>query len=384
MRVGIYIPILESMPTGLGVYIFEVVSRILKCHPNCVVFTQKPHDIPDWLGATLVLGCRLPYSSRFGLTGFLGRFNRLLWLNTFAHLDFRKHDVDVIFLPVQEGAVLTSIPQVSVVHDLTALRFPDAYSRFHVFFTKLYFPWVVKRSMKTVCVSSSTQNDVVEFLNVPPGKTSVVHEGFDRALFFPPNPNEVDEVKKTYYLPDRYFFYSGTFSRHKNLGTALHAFARVKKQFPDMGFVLTGRRDSGDFQQFLAVARALGVHGAIKMLGYVPRKHLHALIGGSVAYVFPSLFEGFGLAPLEALACGAPVISSNAGSLPEVIGDGGFLLPPLDVDAWAEKMIDIAKQSINPEFCAMQKERALAQASRFSWDVAVDEILEILTQSVKT
>ena len=384
MRVGIYIPVLENMPAGLGIYIFEVVSRLVKRHPDCVVFTQQPHDIPNWLGATLTLGCRLPYSSRFGQTGFLGRLNRLLWLNTSAHLDFIKHDVDVMFLPVQEGAVFTSIPQVSVVHDLTALRFPDVYSRLHVFFIKLYFPWVVKKSRKTVCVSSSTQNDVVDFLNVPPGKTSVVHEGFDRALFFPPSPNEVDEVKSANSLPDRYFFYSGTFLPHKNLVTALHAFARVKKQLPDMGFVLTGRRESGDFQQFLEVATDLGVQGSIKMLGYVPRKDLHALIGGSVAYVFPSLFEGFGLAPLEALACGASVISSNAGSLPEVIGEGGFLLPPLDVDAWAEKMIDVAKQSVNPEFRAKQKERALLQASKFSWDVAVDEILDILTQAAKT
>ena len=383
MRVGIYIPVLESMPAGLGVYIFEVVSRILKLHPDCVVFTQHPQNTPDWLISASVLGCRLPFSSEVGQTGFLGRLNRLLWLNTFAHLNFKKHYVAVIFCPVQEGALFTSVAQVSVVHDLTALRFPKSFSRIHVIFTKFYFSRSIKKSMKTICVSKSTQNDVVKLLNIPTGETSVIYEGFDHALFFPPSRNEVCEVTSTYSLTEKYFFYSGTFSPHKNLVTALYAFARVKKQLPDMEFVLTGNRDSRDCQLFLKVATDLGVQGSIKVLGYVPRQHLRALMGGSVAYVFPSLFEGFGLAPLEALACGVSVISSDAGSLPEVIGEGGFLLPPLDVDAWVEKMIDLAMQSVNPDFCAKQKEKALAQASKFSWDVAVNEILVILNQASK-
>ena len=372
MKIGFYVPFIDEKPTGVGVYIYEMLSRLVS-QVDCVIYTSRPYKLPAWLYGIEARSCllgKLPNKS-----GALARLSRLAWLNFRAAEDLKRHKVDLLFSFVQEGAVIGNLKQVMVMHDLTMLRFPFAYSGMHVLFSKYYLPFALKKSAHTICVSKSTLNDIVRFFKLKNSPLKVIYEGFDQSVFYPPSRAEITRCMEKYALPKKYFFYSGTFSKHKNLSFALRAFSRVIEKQPDAYFVLCGRKDSGDFQSLIFIAKSLGIESRIKMLGYVPREDLRVLMGLSSAYLFPSLFEGFGLAPLEALATGARVISSNAGSLPEVIGEGGVLIDPLDEDGWLDAMHDAIS---TPWEATVWSQRAQRQAAKFSWDLAVYETIELM------
>lgn len=372
MKIGFYAPFIDEKPTGVGVYIYEMLSRLVS-KMDCIIYTSQPDKLPLWLygvEARSCLLCRVPNNS-----GALARLSRLAWLNFRAVSDLKRDKVELLFSFVQEGAVIGSLKQVMVIHDLTMLRFPFAYSWPHVLFSKCYLPFAIKKSLYAICVSNSTLNDVISFFRVKSSSLKVIYEGFDRSVFYRPTHAEVTRCIAKYELPPKYFFYSGTFSKHKNLSLAFRAFSRITKNHPDVYFVLCGRKDSGDFLSLMLMAKSLGIQSRIKMLGYVPREDLHVLLGNSSAYLFPSLFEGFGLAPLEALAAGARVISSNAGSLPELIGESGVLIDPHDEEAWLDAMHDAISA---PGEAAVWSQRAQQQAAKFSWSLAVDETIELL------
>lgn len=373
---AVYVPILDHRPTGVGVYVFEILSRLLVRFPGLVVYTSNPEDSPSWLADATLKPCLSPVFNH--TSGAKGRLSRLMWLNFHAKHAMMRDGVTALLSLVQEGAYFPHINQIVVMHDMTALRYPDAYAKAHVVFSRYYLPRSLKSCRKVICVSQSTFRDVHDFAGVDYQDMEVVYEGFERSVFYPPSIEEVNSVRALYDLPEHYFFYSGTFSSHKNLITGLQSFASVLVRYPYVRFAFCGRSDSGDFALFMNEAKRLGVDHAITMLGYVPREHLHVLLGEATAYIFPSLFEGFGLAPLEALASGAVVISSNAGSLPEVVGEGGYLLSPLDQNAWFETMLSAIERANRGDRLVSLREGAVNQAMKFCWDKAVDQMIDII------
>lgn len=366
MRVGLYIPVLDDRPAGVGVYIEEICSRLVRLNPDVIVFTGTPEAKRDWLDPAQVrpLGRRL-VPQLPGLEGARRRARRLRWLMSEVAAVLPAEGVDVLFSPVQEGPLVGSVPSVVVMHDLTALKFPEAYGRLTVLQTRWLVPRMLRRAAAVVAVSSNTRKDLLETFKLDPSRVEVIGEGFDRSAFRPRSADEVAAATKAHGVKGRYLLYAGTFSRHKNLGLVARALAALGAEAADVSLVLVGRKDAGAFAEFGTLVREVGLFGRVVTPGYVSRDELAALMSGAAAFVYPSLYEGFGLAPLEAMACGAPVIASDVASLPEVVGPGGVLVPANALTPWT---VALRKVLVAP--AGSMSSKALKQASRFDWDTA--------------
>lgn len=366
MRLGLYIPVLDDRPAGVGVYIEEVCSRLVRLNPDVVVFTGSPEAKRDWLDPSRVrpLGRRL-LPDLPGLEGPRRRARRLRWLMSDVARVLPEERVEALFSPVQEGPLVGAVPSVVVMHDLSALKFPNAYGRLTVAQTRWLVPRMLRRASAVVAVSRNTRKDLIETFGLDPARIDVIGEGYDRAVFRPRSPEEVAAATSAHAVTGRYLLYAGTFSRHKNLGLVARALAQLGPEFDDVSLVLVGRKDSGAFAEFESLVHELGLAARVVTPGYVSRDELAALMSGAAAFVYPSLYEGFGLAPLEAMACGAPVVASDVASLPEVVGSGGLLVPSTDPTNWAAA-IGRTLQAARVDLGAA----ATKQAAHFDWDLA--------------
>lgn len=376
MRLGLYIPVLDERPAGVGVYLEEICSRLVRLHPDYVAFVGTPEVRRPWLDPARVraLGTRLlPVA---GLEGARRRGRRLRWLAGSAAIELRREGVDVLFSPVQEGPLVGATPSVVVMHDLTALKFPEAYGRLTVAQTRWLVPLMLRHASAVVAVSQNTRRDLLDTFGLPPGSVSVIGEGFDRSVFHPYDDAAISAARAFAGVRGRYLLYAGTFSRHKNLGLVARALAELGSEYADVSLVLVGRKDAGAFAEFEQLVASLGFSSRVLTPGYASREQLGALMSGAAAFVYPSRYEGFGLAPLEAMACGAPVVASNVASLPEVVGSGGVLVDEASPLAWAQ-----ALRSVLREDRASYEAAALAQAAKFDWDEAVDSLLALLRRT---
>ncbi|MEW5739583.1 MAG: glycosyltransferase family 1 protein [Myxococcota bacterium] len=374
MRIGFYLPLLDDRPAGVGVYIEEICSRLAALNPDVVVYTGSPAAHRPWLEAAVVREFpRTGLPDLPGTEGLRRRARRLRWLAGPILRDLERDGVDVLFSPVQEGPLVRGVRSVVVMHDLTALKFPDAYGLMTVAQTRWLVPFMLRRASAVVAVSENTRRDLTDTFGLDASKLVVVGEGCDRSIFRPRSEEEVASAKRAHGVSGRYMLYAGTFSRHKNLGLVARALAAMGPAFSDVQLVIVGRKDAGAYGEFAELVGALGLAGRVLTPGYVSRDELAALMSGAAAFVFPSRYEGFGLAPLEAMACGAPVVASRVASLHEVVGDGGLLVDAATPVAWGD-----ALRTTLGEDVPARRRAALAQAAKFDWDEAAASLYRLL------
>lgn len=375
MRIGFFVPYFDPRPAGVGVYVEEIGKRLCARHPETLVYAPAPEVRPDWLSPANLRPLPAGVPS-LGAAGAQRRLGRLAWLAAGARRELTRDGVDVFFSPGGELALGLKIPSVMVVHDLTVLRFPEAYQTVTVLQTRHLLPRMARRATRIVAVSENTRRDLVSDFGLRPSHIDVVGEGFDTTTFRPRDAQAVAAARAKFGLTKPFLFYAGTLSRHKNLSVVLHALAALRSASPELEFVLAGRKDVGIGQELDREAEHLGVSQRFRSLGYVSRDELAVLMSACAAFVYPSRYEGFGLAPLEAMACGAPVVASRVASLPEVIGEGGFLVPEGEVWApYLERALAVPR--------AEQSAKAMAQAQRFDWDSAVDQLVAVLARVVR-
>ncbi|MDH7488132.1 MAG: glycosyltransferase family 1 protein [Anaerolineae bacterium] len=262
------------------------------------------------------------------------------------------------------------VPSVLTYYDVIGLVYPNALpsARARALFRLL--SWLALAGAdKVILLSRSAQRDVMRHFRVAEARTTVIYPAADPQ--FQPQPADVVErVRQKYGLEGPYVLYVGINKPHKNVETLVEAWARAK---PQAMLVLAGREDPRYPQARQRVA-ALGMERRVRFLGDVPEADLPALYSGAALFAFPSRYEGFGLPVLEAMACGAPVVSSDAASLPEVVGDAGPLLSPADVEAWADALVRLLG---NPATLEAMRGRSLARAAEFSWEKAARDTMAV-------
>lgn len=381
MHLGILIPPVDSRPAGLGVYVDQVVSRLVQRNRHCSVFSADGGSKPGWAGGLPFIA---PHAGPFNraVKGALPpALNRLLLVNRWLPGELRKHEIEILFIPFQLALMSSPVPQVVVMHDLRALRLPATSSFLARAFLQQYVRPALRRADRIIAVSESTKQDLRNLWQLSEDAIDVVYEGFDRATFHPYGDERLAATRNRHGITDQYAIYVGTFARHKNLRVALETLAIVRMKFPEFEFVVAGRRDAGDFAAFIDRVKHLKLQGCVRVLGYVANDELGPLIAGARAFLFPSLYEGFGLSALEAMACGTPVLASNVASLPEVVGSGGYLLDPQDPHLWAETLTELIADETNFEEI---RARALRQAARFHWDKTVDSLQKIIGEVLES
>ncbi|MBI2939214.1 MAG: glycosyltransferase family 4 protein [Chloroflexi bacterium] len=302
-----------------------------------------------------------------------------LWTQTRLAAALLHDRPDVLFVPAHVLPVLRVCRGVVTVHDLGHLDYRFAYPPARWWYLHLGTWYSVRAASRVIADSQTTRDDLVRRLGVAPARIDVVSLGYDPA-FRPLAGAEVAPVIARYGLDRPYFLAVGTIQPRKNYRRLLEAFARLDETDRRRHrLVIAGKPGYGADDVYRA-ATALGLGDAVRFLGYTPEADLPALLNGAVALVFPSLYEGFGLPTLEAMACGTPVVASRAGSLPEVVGEAGLLVDPTGPENIAGALARLIAQ---PSLRADLRERGLVRSQQFSWARCAAETLSAIERAVK-
>jgi len=280
----------------------------------------------------------------------------------------RRLGADVAHVPYWAPPIVPSAPTVVTIHDLIPLLLREyrggPLQRFYTAFVSA----TAQNAALVLTDSKASRRDILTHLNLSPERVRAIPLAADDRYSPEPGPDDAT-TRARYNLPEQYVLYLGGFDVRKNLATALRTYRWAG---PAIGeacpLVIAGRlpeRDSDFAPDPRRLLREQGVDRKfVHFVGFVEESDKTALYRGATAFLFPSRYEGFGLPPLEALACGTPVVGSDVASLPEVVGDAGVLLPPNDAQGMAGALIQLV---VDETFRAKMRRRALAQAARFSW-----------------
>jgi len=262
---------------------------------------------------------------------------------------------------------------IVTVHDLTFLRYPEcAHPRLRAYLESVA-PRSMRRADRIIADSEATRRDLIELLGAPAEKIGVVYGGIEDEFTAQGEPAADAAVRRRHGLEKPYVFSVGTIEPRKNYALLLRAYARMLKKMKDAPILAIAGGKGWLYDDIFAEVVRCGLKERVRFLGFVPDSDLPALYRGAALFVFPSLYEGFGFPPLEAMACGCPVVCSNASSLPEVVGDAAVLAPPTDEAHWARAIRNTLNDSALRQ---KMKQRGLAQAARFTWTAAASRLWE--------
>jgi glycosyltransferase involved in cell wall biosynthesis len=263
---------------------------------------------------------------------------------------------------------LAASPVVVTIHDLIPLVIPGYHrSRQSALYSR-FMAITVKRCAAIVTVSYHSKRDIVRLLKVPEDRVFVTYEGADESFCPESGRGEVEALRDKYGLPERFLLYAGGAEKRKNLETLVGAWHRVvdKMREREMRLVIVADFPPSDrlYQDVPGLAEQLGIGGDVVFVSAVEEVNKPALYRAALGFCFPSTYEGFGLTPLEAMASGTPVIASNASSVPEVVGNAGWLVSPHDIDGWAERMLQLVDSSKDRSDLSR---KGILRATQFCW-----------------
>ena len=264
---------------------------------------------------------------------------------------------------------------VVTIHDVIPLILPQTFTSRHRAVVRLALARVRRQADRIIVPSHAVKRDVVRHLGLSEDLVTVTHHGCEPRFHPAADPASLRAVTARYGLPSRYVLAVGTLEPRKNLTTLLKAFARLRRAGevdPALRLVLAGARGWLDEPIFRTV-RSLGLDVVVHFPGFIDDDDLPDLYRGAELFVFPSLYEGFGLPPLEAMACGVPVVTSNTSSMPEVTGGAAMLVAPLDVDGMAAV---IARVLHDDGLRERLRHAGIARARQFSWETAARQVLD--------
>ena len=281
----------------------------------------------------------------------------------------RREKPDVFHAPHYVLPTAVRCRSVVTIHDCIHLMFPQYLPNRAAYAYARASMWSAARHAdRILTVSEASKRDILHFFNVPPDKISVVYNAIDERFWIEPNGEDVARVRERFQLDHGFVLYAGTIKPHKNLVRLIEAFAQLRTgEFGELKLLIIG----DEISKLPALRRAVHshkLHKHVRFLGFVPDETLAVLYRLAAVFVFPSLYEGFGLPPLEAMASGTPVVTSNVSSLPEVAGDAAVLVDPYDVDSIVD---GVRRVLTDPELAAELRRKGLVRARGFSWERSV-------------
>jgi glycosyltransferase involved in cell wall biosynthesis len=298
-----------------------------------------------------------------------------LWTHARLSLEMATRPPGVLFVPSHVVPLWHPRRTVVTIHDLGYLYYPQAHTRFSRLYLKLSTLFSVRAASRVIAISEATKRDLVKHYRVPPNKINVVYHGRD-PLFAPVKDQEkISEVMTRCGVNEPYCLHVGTLQPRKNLGLLVEAWDLMRSRGEQTPQLLLAGKRGWLYDDLIDSVREKGLGDLIHFADYVEREDLPALYSGAVALTFPSLYEGFGLPAMEAMACGTPVIASNVSSLPEVVDDAGIMLDPHDAGAWADVVQRLVRE---PGLREELSRKGLERAAQFTWERCARETLAVL------
>ncbi|MBI3103823.1 glycosyltransferase family 4 protein [Candidatus Daviesbacteria bacterium] len=287
-----------------------------------------------------------------------------------------KNKPDVFFSPTHYIPRFSPVKRVCTIFDLSFLHFPETFTKKDLWQLKNWTQFSVENVEHIITISDSSKKDIVATYGVDNNKVTVAYPGFNEEIFhLVDDQAKTDKVFKKYKMKDPYIIYIGTVQPRKNIVRLVETVSRVE----DLKLVIVGKmegegRGGWMYTESLNAPKKFEIEGRVKFLGFVPTEDLPFLLSGAKAFILPSLWEGFGIPVLEAMACGVPVLVSNVSSLPEVVGEVGLTFDPYSID-----QIEQAIRIVLTDRKLRQKlsKAGLIQAQKFSWDKMAKTVLKV-------
>ncbi len=373
MRVGINALFLDRPGTGSGQYTRNLLEALAKVDPANEYLLFSPGPAPR----TFTI-----HNSQFTIRNLSGNLAKLWFEQVSFPLACHREGIDLAHVPYFASPLFPTVPTVVTIHDLIPLILPAYRGSLLVrSYTRLVAA-AARKAEAIITVSQASKRDIVRYLHIPPERVHVTYEAAGEEFQPVEDEAQLAAIRQKYALPERYLLYLGGFDQRKNLSALLRAFALLVNKQQQARLVIAGKlpgRDSPLFPDPRRLVEELGLEERVIFTGWVLEEDKPSLLTGATAFIFPSLYEGFGLPALEAMACGTPVIASDRSSLPEVVGEGGILVEPTDVEALADAMeLLLIDDALRVEL----RRRALAQAARFSWRQTALETLVVYRKVV--
>ena len=364
IRLAIDMSVIAVNPlTGVGVYSLNLFKAFLKREPAFEVrlFASSARPVREHLDQ-LVPGCSCARIVRWPT-----RLKSRLWTSVdWPPIEWFTGNVDAAYggfhlLPATRRALRTVM-----VFDVAWMHFPHVNTPQHNAQSTRFITHAVRHADAVFAISENTKQDLINLFKAAPEKVHVICGGINLDEFARPLDEEaLATSKQRHGIPGPYFIYIGNLEPRKNLPRTLEAYARVRNRFKDAPtFVLVGR-PAWMFEPVFDAAARLSLEDHVVFTGFIPHSEKMTLLRGACACVYPSLYEGFGLPVLEAMAAGVPVLTSNVSSLPEVIGDTGLTVDPESVEAIETGMIELLEHQ---EAAVMRAKAAFERAKGFTWD----------------
>jgi len=302
---------------------------------------------------------------------------RILWTQFIFPFYLLTRKYDILFSPTQlDALVLCPIPQIITIHDTIPLLFPE-YKHKQKIYLKYLLPMILRKVKRVITISENTKNDVVRFYNVPKEKISAIHYGINKSNLVV-SEEDIGNFKRKNGL-DRYILCISSNFPHKNLLRLIEAFYIVKNQQEDVSLLIVGYQEKKYQTEMNKKISELVLKNKIKILGHFPQNQLSTIYAGAELFVFPSLYEGFGLPPLEAMTYSCPVVVSNTSSLPEVVGDAGVYVNSYNPEDIANGIIKVLTDE-NLRHNLIKK--GFEQVKKFSWEKAARETLKVFEENL--
>ena len=357
---------ISAQPTGTELYSRYLIEALLSRAPDQLSFHLYFNQAPD-----SALSAQHSALSSQRLTTRIIPFPRL-WTHARLSAEMLLHRPDLLFVPAHVLPLVHPRRSVVTVHDLGYLYFPEAHPPRQRWYLDRSTRWHTHTAAHLLADSAATKRDLIEKYHAAPARIAVAYPGLDPSVRRVEDPAEIARVKARYDVNGDYLFYLGTIQPRKNLQRLIAAFL----QLPNARFqlLLAGKR-GWYADQLLQQAG-----DRVRFIGYVDAADKNALLSGATAFVFPSLYEGFGFPVLEAMACGVPVLCSSTSSLPEVAGEAALLMNPLEVDDIARGLQDI---TTNEDLRRTLIERGYQQTQKFTWQACAEVVLDVFENLLK-
>ena len=350
----INLSVLLPQPTGISNYALNLLPYLQPLAPT--LLTSQ---------AIAPFNCYPVPNNLTPAQGKIGHLRRLWWTQFILPRLCRQFNSHLLFCPLPEAPLFTQYRFIVMVHDLIPLRFPNPKS-FLTPYCRYIMPQVLRQAEHILCNSQATAGDIIDFFNIEPGKVTPIPLACDNKHFRPLTLENDDHSP--------YFLYLGRHDPHKNISRLISAFSQadLTKEFQ---LWLVGNSDRRYTPELYRQVSELGLEERVKFLDYVPFEELPRLYNQAIAFIFPSLWEGFGLPVLEAMACGTPTITSNVSSLPEVTGEAALLVNPENTAEISSAMSRIAN---GDQLRKQLQQLGLQRSSKFSWEKTGQKTREIL------
>jgi len=372
MRIGISTSVIQRGRTGVAQHLFALLRALLRApHQHEFVLFVLEEDIPlfDFARKTMTL---VPVPERFRPP-----VRNILWHQTVLPGLCRQHRLDVLHVPSYRRLLWRKpCPLVATIHDLAPFRIPGKYDWARMFYGRVVARTLARRQDAVIVISENTARDVETFFGLSRERLTVIHNGVDHERFCPGIRDAAKlAVAQKYSLARPFFLYVARLEHPgKNHVPLISAFEEFKAATRSEWQLAFGGSDWHGAEAIHQAIASSPFAGDIRCLGFVPDDQLPELYRAADVFVYPSLYEGFGMPPIEAMACGCPVISSTSGSLGEVVGDAAAKVEPRDIHSMARELYNLATNSALRNHL---RAAGLAHARKFDWDRNAAETLKV-------